>query len=133
MAKVLVTGASGFVGTHLVEALAERGDEVTCLVRKSSRLGTLRRLKFQLVYGDVTDRDSLAPAVAGRQIVYHIAGCTQALRPSQYYRVNRWGVANVAQVCAGQDSPPVLVTVSSLAAAGPAIDGRPKTETDRSE
>lgn len=133
MAKVLVTGASGFVGHHLVESLAKRGDEVTCLVRKSSRIGPLRRLNVKLVHGDVTDRDSLVPAVAGRQIVYHLAGCTQTLHPRQYYRVNRWGAANVAQVCSGQSTPPVLVSVSSLAAAGPSVDGRPKTENDRPE
>ena len=133
MARVLVTGASGFVGTHLVEILASRGDEITCLVRKSSRVGLLRRLGARLVAGDVADRESLSPAVAGQQVVYHLAGCTQALQPRQFYRVNRWGAANIAQACAGQTTPPVLVVVSSLAAAGPAIDGRPKTEADRAE
>ena len=50
-----------------------------------------------------------------------------------FYRVNQRGVANVAQVCAGQTTPPVLVSVSSLAAAGPANEGVPKTEADRAE
>ena len=84
-----------------------------------------------LLYGDVTDRESLDGAVAGQEIVYHVAGCTQALAPRHFYRVNQHGVANVARVCAGQTTPPVLVSVSSLAAAGPAADGRPKTEADR--
>ena len=53
--------------------------------------------------------------------------------PRLFYRINQRGVANVAQACAGQTTPPVLVSVSSLAAAGPANDGRPKSETDRSE
>ena len=132
MAKVLVTGASGFIGAHLVAALAARGDEITCLVRKSSRIGPLRRFDVRKVYGDVTDRDSLSAAITGQQIVYHLAGYTQALSARQFFRVNRWGVANVAQVCAGQTTPPVLVLVSSLAAAGPAVDGQPKTEADRS-
>jgi dihydroflavonol-4-reductase len=131
MAKVLVTGASGFIGTHLVAALTARSDEVTCLVRKSSRVGPLTKTGARLVHGDVTDRDSLTTAVAGQQIVYHLAGCTQALDPRHFYRVNQRGVGNVAQACAGQSNPPVLVTVSSLAAAGPALDGRPKTEADR--
>jgi len=131
MARVLVTGASGFIGTHLVAALAARGDEVTCLVRKSSRIGPLRRAGAQLIHGDVTDRDSLPAAIAGKQVVYHVAGCTQALSSRHFYSVNRWGVANVAQVCAGRTTPPVMVSVSSLAAVGPAPDGRPKTETDR--
>jgi nucleoside-diphosphate-sugar epimerase len=131
MAKVLVTGATGFIGTHLVAALAARGDEVTCLVRKSSQVGPLAAAGAHLAYGDVTDRDSLPPAVAGQQIVYHAAGCTQTLDPRNFYRVNQRGVANVVQVCAGQTSPPVVVVISSIAAAGPAADGRPKAEADR--
>jgi nucleoside-diphosphate-sugar epimerase len=132
MAKVLVTGASGFVGKHLVAALTDRGDEITCLVRKSSRIDPTWKAGTRLVFGDVTNPDSLPPAVSGQDIVYHVAGCTQALAPRQFYRVNQRGVANVAQVCAGQTNPPVLVSVSSLAAAGPAIDDKPKIESDRS-
>jgi len=133
MAKVLVTGASGFIGTHLVAALAARGDEVTCLVRPTSHVDSLRDAGARLSFGDVTDRSSLTAAVAGQSVVYHVAGCTQALGPRLFYRVNQRGVANVAQVCAGQTNPPVLVSVSSLAAAGPANEGQPKTEADRSE
>jgi nucleoside-diphosphate-sugar epimerase len=133
MAKVLVTGASGFIGTHLVPALANRGDEVTCLVRQSSRVDSLREAGARFVYGDVTDRVSIVPAVKGQEIVYHVAGCTQSLAARHFYRVNQRGVANVAQVCAGQTTPPVLVSVSSLAAAGPASNGMPKTEADRPE
>ena len=55
MAKVLVTGASGFIGTHLVAALAGRGDQITCFVRKTSKLDRLPARGVRLVYGDVTD------------------------------------------------------------------------------
>jgi nucleoside-diphosphate-sugar epimerase len=133
MAKVLVTGASGFIGTHLVAALAARGDEVTCLVRQTSEVDSLHDAGACLLFGDVADRSSLTAAVAGQSVVYHVAGCTQALSPRLFYRVNQRGVANVAQVCAGQTTPPVLVSVSSLAAAGPANEDHPKTEADRSE
>ena len=128
MAKVLVTGASGFIGTHLVSALAERGDEVTCLVRRTSRVEPLREAGARFVYGDVTDRASIVPAVQGQQIVYHVAGCTAALAARKFYYVNQRGVANIAQACAGQTTPPILITVSSLAAAGPSHDGAPMTE-----
>jgi nucleoside-diphosphate-sugar epimerase len=112
----------------LVSALVERGDEVTCLVRQTSRIEPLRDAGARFVYGDVTDRASIVPAVKGQQIVYHVAGCTQALAARMFYHVNQRGVANVAQVCAGQTTPPVLVSVSSLAAAGPSHDGAPITE-----
>ena len=61
--KVLVTGASGFIGWHLANALVARGDDVACLVRKTSNVDRLRPLGVRLVYGDVTDPASLAPAV----------------------------------------------------------------------
>ncbi len=130
MAKVLITGGSGFIGTHLVAALAGRGDEVTCLVRKTSRVEPLREAAARLVFGDVTEPDSLAPAVAGQDVVYHVAGCLMAVDWREFYRVNQQGVANVAAACAAQTSPPVLVSVSSLAAAGPAADGKPRVEAD---
>jgi len=133
MAKVLVTGASGFIGSHLTSALVARGDEVTCLVQKTSQIEGLNRLGLRLVYGDVTQHESLMPAVAGQDIVYHLAGLTLALTKRQFFRVNQGGIRNIARVCAAQESPPVLLVVSSLAAAGPALDGRPKIESDPAE
>lgn len=130
MATVLVTGASGFVGHHLTQALVAHGDDVTCLVRKSSNLERLKPLGVTLVYGDVTDPPSLAAAVTGKAVVYHLAGRTKALRQQQYYEVNEAGCRNVAQACAAQPTPPVLVSVSSLAAAGATPDGQLRTETD---
>jgi nucleoside-diphosphate-sugar epimerase len=130
MAKVLVTGATGFIGWNLTRTLVERGDDVTCLVRRTSVLDRLRRLDVAVAYGDVTDRKSLPGAMAGRDVVYHVAGCTNALRRRQYDLVNHLGVGHVAAACADQLTPPVLVTVSSLAAVGPSPGGRPRMETD---
>lgn len=130
MAKVLVTGANGFVGSHLVRALAARGDDVTCLVRKTSKLDRLEPLGARTAYGDVTDAESLADPVADKSVVYHVAGCVAALGKEQFYRVNAQGTENVAGACARLSDPPVLVVVSSLAAAGPAPRGRLRTESD---
>lgn len=131
MAVVLVTGASGFVGSHLVEALAERGDEVRCLVRRSSARGFLERLGVTLVEGDVTQPASLAAAVSGVDVVYNVAGMVSALRAVDQIRVNRDGVDNVARACAAQRDPPVHVLVSSIAAAGPAPRDGVRVEADR--
>ena len=130
MARVLVTGGSGFIGTHLAEALAARGDEVACLVRRTSAVQRLQRLKVGLVYGDVTDPASLREAVQGREVVYHLAGRLFSLRLGDFYKINQQGVQNLLEACAAQTSPPVVVQVSSLAAAGPARDGRPRIESD---
>lgn len=128
--KVLVTGASGFIGSHLAEMLSREGYRATCLVRKTSRLKRLRRLDVDLRFGDVTDLDTLRAAVAGAQFVYHVAGCNTALRSRYLHQVNEQGVRNIAQACAAQTTPPVLVTVSSLAAAGPSDGDRPRTEAE---
>ena len=109
MAKALVTGASGFIGMHLVDALVARGDEVTCLVRKSSKVERLQTLGVRLVTGDVTQPESLPDAVAGQDVVYHLAGRTMALKDRQFFEVNRRGVIHVAKACAGRETPPVMV------------------------
>ncbi|MCE5301896.1 MAG: NAD-dependent epimerase/dehydratase family protein [Planctomycetaceae bacterium] len=130
MSRVLVTGASGFIGMHLVAALTARGDEVACLVRKSSNVERLKPFGVRLVHGDVTNDDGLAEAIGDREVVYHLAGCTLALKNRQFYEVNRRGVVHVVKACAGCQTPPTVVFVSSLAAAGPTVDGRPRVESD---
>lgn len=71
--KVLVTGASGFTGSHLVSALEKRGDVVIGLVRSSSNLERLSQSKVQLVYGDITDQNALRAAMTGVDWVFHTA------------------------------------------------------------
>ena len=132
MARVLVTGASGFIGSHLVEELCRRGDEITCLVRPTSRRDRLTMLGVRLADGDVTDGPGVAAVLAAHQpqIVCHLAGLTRALSDERFRQVNAGGVANVAEACAALAEPPTLLLVSSLAAAGPAPADRPRTETD---
>lgn len=130
MARVLVTGASGFIGAHLAAALAARGDEVACLVRASSSLARLEGVPVRPVLGDCTDPSSLASAVAETDQVYHLAGVTKSLSIEGFRRVNELGVANLVEACARQTSPPTVVVVSSLAAAGPAPADRLRHEDD---
>ena len=81
MAKTLVTGGSGFLGSHLVRALAERGDELRVLARRTSKLGHLDDIEYERVSGDVTDRRAVRRAMKGVDRVFHVAGRT-SLRPS---------------------------------------------------
>jgi nucleoside-diphosphate-sugar epimerase len=71
--RALVTGASGFLGSHIAERLVARGDAVRALVRPTSRTDFLESLGVELARGDITDRESLPPALDGIEVVYHAA------------------------------------------------------------
>jgi len=130
--RVLVTGASGFIGRHLVQRMIERGCRVSCLVRSTSRTDELRSAGVQLITGDVTDRAGIGRALEVSQagIVLHLVGLAKALRTDDFARVNTGSVESVAGACADRTDPPVLVVVSSLAAAGPCVVDRPRVEDD---
>jgi len=130
MQSALVTGGSGFIGYNLVQQLVARGQDVTVLVRRSSNIERLKQLPVKLAEGDVLSPDKLEAAVRGKDVVFHVAGITRTLNPRFLWEVNESGVANVAAACASQSNPPVLVVVSSLAAAGPSQYGHPKREEE---
>lgn len=130
--SALITGASGFIGSHLAARLLARGSRVHCLVRSTSRFEALRASGAQPIVGDVLDRATVCQALQASQaqVVFHLAGLVRALCADDFKRVNAVGVDNVAAACAEQPMKPVLVIVSSLAAAGPSGD-LPKIESDR--
>ena len=128
--NALITGASGFIGSHLAAALTAAGHRVRCLVRATSRTDRLPADNIELVYGDVTDLPSVRQATKDTNVVFHLAGLVKALNLQGLLRVNEQGTQHVAQACAEQPVPPVLVLVSSLAAAGPSPDGRSRIESD---
>jgi dihydroflavonol-4-reductase len=119
--KTLVTGGSGFVGSHVVRALAARGDDLRLLVRRGSSLDHLADVEFERVGGDVLDRRAVARAVKGIERVFHIAGTTSML-PQHRQRVfdlNVRGTRIVLEECLANGVERVLFT-SSVAAIGPA-------------
>ena len=95
--KVLVTGAAGFIGGHLIDMLVERGDEVRALVRPVEEIDYLQTLPgVEIVYGDLTDVSSLKRAVHGMQRVFHIAAKTGPWGPEEAYQaVNVQGVIDL--------------------------------------
>jgi len=126
--KAFVTGGTGFVGAHLVQALRARGDQVTCLVRNAAKAQALGWTDVRLVRGDLDDAAALRDGCAGAEVIYHVAGRISARDLDEFMRANRDGTANVLEA-AGQGPPRRFVLVSSLAAAGPTAPGQPIDET----
>ena len=127
--KALVTGATGFVGSHLAEALRARGDEVTALVRSPAKAAALGPLGVRAIAGDLDDPASLARAVEGQDVVFHVAGLVAAGSEQEFLRCNRDGTASLVSAAA-RAKVSRLVYVSSMAAGGPAPPGRPLTGTE---
>lgn len=128
--SAFVTGASGFIGAHLLRRLIADGWRVSCLVRSTSRVDELQDERVGLVISDINDRGGVARAIAVTEarVVFHLAGLVRAASAGAFRRVNEGGAETVAAACAVQRNPPVLVLVSSLAAAGPS--GTPRVESD---
>jgi len=121
---LLVTGASGFVGGHVVELLRLRGVDFRCLVRRTSSVRSL--LGAPIAFGDLVTGEGLEEALSGVQAVIHLAGVTKALRPGDYYAGNVGASETLARAIRGKGIR--LVHVSSLAAAGPSPHGEPLRE-----
>lgn len=126
---VLVTGGTGFVGSHLVERLVGLGYRVRCLIRRTSSLKYLPTGAVELVYGELATGAGLHEAVQGVRTVFHVAGVTKANSARDYYRGNLRATDNLLRAIVESGSePPRLVHVSTLAAMGPSPDGNPIAE-----
>ena len=139
--KIGVTGGTGFVGSHVVELLLKRGDEVNCLVlpsegklwlepyadgSSSSKTGQLHFFE-----GSVTDPGSLGPFLDSCDAIVNIAGLTRAKTEERFLEVNAGGAANLVEAAlALEGGPRQIVSMSSLAAVGPCPEGRCLDEDD---
>jgi dihydroflavonol-4-reductase len=119
--RALVTGATGFIGSHLVDALLERGIEVRCIVRRSSNRRWLTGKPVELVEASLDAPDTLPRALQGVDIVFHIAGVIAARTFQEFLRGNRDATANLLHATL-RFAPNVkrFLFLSSLAAVGPA-------------
>jgi dTDP-glucose 4,6-dehydratase len=121
--RVLVTGAGGFIGSHLVEALVESGAEVRAFVhyRGNGSWGWLdqstHKTHFEVVAGDLTDRDSISSAMRSTSIVFHLAaliGIPYSYHaPASYIRTNIEGTLNVLQAARDANVERVIHTSTS--------------------
>ena len=124
--RVLITGASGFLGSHVAEQLKSAGHDVRCLVRKTSNTRFLDELGVELAEGALHQKDSLEKAVEGVDAIIHSAGLVKARSEADFFACNTQGTANLLDA-AIEHAPNLkrFVHVSSLEACGPSPDGRP--------
>jgi nucleoside-diphosphate-sugar epimerase len=115
--RVFVTGATGFIGQHLLTTLQQAGFDVRVLTRRDPP-ATWNGTPFETVRGDLADEGVLARLVCGADVVIHAAGLTKACSPEEFLRVNRDGTAALARRAASTRAARFIL-VSSLAAREP--------------
>lgn len=129
--NVLVTGSSGFIGSHLLERFLSRGYHVKCLIRKSTDLRWIKDFPVEFVHGDISDFNSLLSIVPDIDYVYHLGGLLRAKKEQDFYRVNHEGTRNLLEACRLKCTAlKRFIFISSQAAVGPSTDGIPLTEDD---
>lgn len=119
---VAITGATGFVGSHVAEALVRGGVQPRVLVRDPRRLLPELRDRCEVVVGEVEDRGAVHRLAEGCRTAIHLAGRLRAARPADFDRTNRGGTELLVASLAARAPGARLVHVSSLAAAGPSAD-----------
>jgi nucleoside-diphosphate-sugar epimerase len=130
MMKALVTGATGFIGSHLASELVKREFEVTCLIRKTSDLRWLKDPGLNFVYGDCNEKDFLRQLPSDFDYIFHLAGLTKAKKEEDFFVTNVNGTENLLGFFSRNTSGiKRFIYMSSLAAAGPSRDGIPLDET----
>jgi len=119
--RALVTGGTGFIGTHLVKKLSDEGNEIKCLVRKDSKIDFLKTLGVEFVVGDIIDKNSLKNVAENIDVVYHLASIVDHKKSiksyKEHYDVNVSGTNNLVKACLDSDVKN-FVYVSSIAVIG---------------
>ncbi len=129
--KVFLTGATGFVGSHLAELLVNNGHQVRAFLRTTSNLRWIADLNLETFYGTLDDANALLKGLQDVDVVIHSAALTKALKNEDYYRVNFEGSKNLIDVIVENELPVKrFVLISSQAAAGPSQSLEPLTEDD---
>src|SRR5438094_10316651 len=124
-----VTGATGFVGSHVARALAEHGADVRLLVRPNSNTKNIADLKADLVIGDLRDPVSLEKGIAGCDVIFHVAADYRlwVRDPDEMYRANVEGTQSILEA-ARKNGVRRIVYTSSVATMGFTPNGQPAEE-----
>jgi len=131
--KILVTGATGFIGSHLANSLIKKRKAIKCLVRESSpkvAIDYLSNLGAELVYGDLLDKASLRKAVEDIDTVFHFGGGGRVGMPKEIcFKINVEGTRNILDICLEQGAIKNFVHVSSCAVMGNIKGDKPADES----
>ncbi|MBF0517638.1 MAG: NAD(P)-dependent oxidoreductase, partial [Nitrospirae bacterium] len=124
--NALVTGGTGFIGSHLVEELIRRGYNVTCLIRSKSKLLWLEGFPVNLIAGDCRTVEPLIECIGDFDYIFHLAGITKTSSAAEFYCTNSKGTSNfIDMISKHNKNLKRFVHLSTLAAAGPCKDGIP--------
>lgn len=127
--KSLITGSTGFVGSHLVDRLLTLNHKVRVILRKESKLKWIDKSRVEIFNCDYEDIECLKKALSGVDYVFHVAGVIKAKTKEGYYKGNVDVTKNLLKAIAEENKfLEKFVFVSSQAAAGPSPDRLPKTE-----
>lgn len=131
MPRVYLTGGSGFVGAHVARALAARGWRIRALSRRAPGAPSpFRDLPVEVTPGDLSGSSNLEAGISECDAVVHVAGLVKGRNLEEYREVNLRGTERLLAAARRAVPDALFLLVSTQAAAGPAIDGRPVRETD---
>ncbi len=127
--KVLLTGATGFIGSRVARKLLKKGANVRVLVRKNSNLENISDLPLDIVYGDLTKPETLLPALEGCEVLFHVAAEYKLWvpEPKTLYKTNVEGTLNIMKAALRKGIKRIVYT-SSVATLGLNPDGSPADE-----
>ncbi len=126
----VVTGANGFVGSHLVDLLLEKNYKVRCLVRKTSNMRWLKGKDIEIIDTGLFDKDGLRKAFKEASYIFHVAGVVKSKKPEGYFKGNVDTTRNLLDVALEfKDTIKRFLIVSSQTAAGPSYNGHHVNET----
>lgn len=127
--KALVTGGTGFIGSHLVESLIRKNYEVYCIVRNPSKLRFLEGLKVKIIQADLSNKETLREIKWEYDLVFNLSGITKTANYEEFFKANYMGTKNLIEaIIEAGYVPKRFVHVSSLAATGPCRDNKPVNE-----
>lgn len=129
MTKILVTGGTGFIGSHIIDHFLSNGTaEIYALVKDTNNLRWLKDIDVQFLEGDLLSLPSLPPDI---DYVFHIAGRTKAHKLADYTKTNKEGTANLIQSVHSQKiALKKFIYLSSLGVSGPSLNGKPVKESN---